>query len=80
METSFYNWMEIQEYLKPKEMAPEGEYPILRIPGIVALRSGVLLAYCECRQGGDWSPIDIGLHRSKRLPPPAVIAMYVTMR
>lgn len=64
VETSLYSWAEIPAYLKSDETAPTGMYPILRIPGIVALKSGTLLAYCECRQGGDWSPIDIGLRRS----------------
>ena len=65
VETSIYDATQLADYLKSPEMSPEGEYPMLRIPGIVALPSGTLLAYCECRQGGDWSPIDIGLRRSE---------------
>ena len=39
-------------------------YRRVRIPGIVALESGVMLVYYECRAGGDWSAIDIGCQRS----------------
>ena len=36
----------------------------IRIPGIVVLDDGTLLTCNECRQGDDWSAIDIGLRRS----------------
>ncbi len=46
--------------------AGQGGYTLYRIPGIVATRSGTLLAYCEARMGtgSDWSMIDILLRRS----------------
>lgn len=44
---------------------PAGEYPRIRIPGLVALDDGTLLAYTECRQGDDWSAIDICMRRSR---------------
>ena len=44
--------------------APAGEYPRVRIPGLVALDDGTLLAYAEYRQGNDWSAIDICMRRS----------------
>ena len=37
----------------PMTTAPEGEYPRVRIPGLVALDDGTLLAYAEYRQGDD---------------------------
>lgn len=40
------------------------QYNFVRIPGILALEDGTLLAYYECRQGADWSAIDIGMRRS----------------
>lgn len=43
---------------------PAGDYPRIRIPGIVALNDGTLLTYAECRQGDDWSAIDICMRRS----------------
>jgi len=39
-------------------------YERIRIPGIIALENGDMLIYFECRRGGDWSPIDIGLKKS----------------
>ena len=39
-------------------------YHRVRIPGIVALENGDLLVYYECRSGGDWSAIDIGMQKS----------------
>ena len=46
--------------------ADKDGYYNCRIPGIVVTASGVILAYCESRQGngGDWDPIDIRLRRS----------------
>lgn len=39
-------------------------YRRIRIPGLVATENGGLLLYYECRSGGDWSAIDVGLQRS----------------
>lgn len=41
-------------------------YRTCRIPGIIVTPHGVVLAYCESRQGrgGDWDPIDIRMRRS----------------
>jgi sialidase-1 len=46
--------------------AGKGGYTLYRIPGIVATKSGAILAYCEARKGtgSDWSTIDILLRRS----------------
>jgi sialidase-1 len=46
--------------------AGKGGYTLYRIPGIVATKSGALLAYCEARKGtgSDWSMIDILMRRS----------------
>jgi sialidase-1 len=46
--------------------AGKGGYKLYRIPGLVATRSGDLLAYCEARKTGksDWDTIDIMLRRS----------------
>lgn len=41
-----------------------GGYTVIRIPGIVSLVNGDMLVYYECRRGGDWSPIDIGVQKS----------------
>lgn len=53
-------------YLNPESpMVPNGEYCCIRIPGLVALDDGALIAYCECRQNGsDWSAIDICMRKS----------------
>ena len=48
----------------PVPAAPAGEYPRIRIPGLVALNDGTLLAYAEYRQGNDWSAIDICMRKS----------------
>jgi len=40
------------------------DYPVFRIPGIVVTKAGTVIVCCECRQGGDWSVIDIGMRRS----------------
>ena len=42
----------------------ERGYTNIRIPGIAALDSGRLLCCYECRRGGDWSAIDIGMQIS----------------
>src|SRR4051812_33758474 len=41
-------------------------FALYRIPGIVATKSGTLLAYCEARKTvrGDWGTIDIFMRRS----------------
>ncbi len=39
-------------------------YKIYRIPAIILARNGDLLAFCEARQGGDASEIDLVLKRS----------------
>ncbi len=43
-----------------------GGYALYRIPGIVALSDGTVLAYCEARKRakGDWGSIDILMRRS----------------
>ena len=43
-----------------------GGYAHYRIPGIVALPDGAVLAYCEARKTprGDWGTIDVLLRRS----------------
>lgn len=40
-------------------------YKIFRIPAIVRTASGDLLAFCEAREGGDASQIDLVLKRSR---------------
>ena len=47
-----------------KAFLEENGYKIVRIPGIVSLPDGALLCYYECRSGGDWSAIDIGMQKS----------------
>lgn len=42
----------------------KGGYPNYRIPAIVQAANGDLLAFCEARQGGDASEIDLILKRS----------------
>ena len=46
--------------------AGAGGYQLYRIPGLVATRSGALLAYCEGRKSdrGDWGAQDLFLRRS----------------
>ncbi len=39
-------------------------YTNYRIPGMIVTTRGVVLAYCEARQKGDWGTIDIVLRRS----------------
>jgi sialidase-1 len=48
----------------PASFYSENAYHEIRIPGIVSLNGGELLCYYECRRGGDWSPIDVGLQKS----------------
>jgi len=45
--------------------AGEDGYRIYRIPAVVKAANGHLLAFCEARQGGDASEIDLVLKRSK---------------
>lgn len=45
--------------------SPEG-YERVRIPGIVTLSSGTIIAYCELRKSdSDWSVIDVGMRKSR---------------
>lgn len=39
-------------------------YTNIRIPGILSLPDGTVLCCFECRRGGDWSAIDIGIQKS----------------
>ena len=48
----------------PPAFYTEHGYTNIRIPGIVALECGRLLCYYECRRGGDWSAIDVGMQAS----------------
>lgn len=43
----------------------EDGYKIFRIPAMVVANNGDVLAFCEARQGGDLSEIDLVLKRSK---------------
>ncbi len=52
LETSLFNAVDLNEY------------PVYRIPGIVALKNGTLAICYECRQNSDWSVIDIGFRTS----------------
>ena len=45
--------------------AGEDGYRIYRIPAVVKTANGHLLAFCEARQGGDASEIDLVLKRSE---------------
>ena len=45
--------------------AGEDGYRIYRIPAVVKAANGHLLAFCEARQGGDASEIDLVVKRSK---------------
>ena len=64
VETSLMNWSEVIAYVESDAPAVAEGYPAIRIPGIIALDDGTLLTYNECRQGDDWSAIDVGLRRS----------------
>jgi sialidase-1 len=46
--------------------AGKDDYALYRIPGLVATKTGTVLAYCEARRTGksDWDTIDIMLRRS----------------
>jgi len=44
--------------------AGQDDYKVFRIPAIVEAANGDLLAFCEARQGGDASEIDLVLKRS----------------
>ncbi|MBE6812002.1 MAG: exo-alpha-sialidase [Ruminococcaceae bacterium] len=46
------------------DVCTQQEYPVYRIPGIVALQNGTLAVCYECRQNSDWSVIDIGFRTS----------------
>lgn len=46
------------------DVRTQQEYPVYRIPGIVALQNGTMVVCYECRQNSDWSVIDIGLRIS----------------
>jgi len=46
------------------EISGENGYPRYRIPGITATKAGMLVVCYECRNGGDWSVIDIGMKKS----------------
>ncbi len=64
-EKSHFNADELKQYHATDMPAvPMGIYPRVRIPGLIALDDGTLLAYAEYRQGNDWSAIDIGMRRS----------------
>ena len=39
-------------------------YPVFRIPALIRAENGDLLAFCEARQGGDASTIDLVMKRS----------------
>lgn len=40
-------------------------YLIYRVPGIISTSRGTLLAYYDCRNGGDWSVTDLAVRRSE---------------
>lgn len=44
------------------ETAGQNGFQMYRIPGIIATQKGTLIAYYECRHGGDWSITDL-VHR-----------------
>ncbi len=52
------------ERFNPPAFYTEHGYTNIRIPGVAALDSGRLLCWYECRRGGDWSAIDIGMQTS----------------
>lgn len=64
-EISYFTAEELKAYhTSDMPAVPCGEYPCIRIPGLVALDDGTLIAYAEYRQGDDWSAIDICMRRS----------------
>lgn len=50
---------------KPIFVKGSGGYNIYRIPALLTTQKGTLLAFCEGREGGDSSDIDLLLRRSK---------------
>ena len=46
------------------DFAAKYGYTNIRIPGIISLPGGTVLCCYECRRGGDWSAIDIGIQKS----------------
>lgn len=62
--------------------ARQGGYWNYRIPGLAVTPGGVVLAYCEAREGrgGDWDPIDILMRRSHdgglRWEPPRALVRH----
>lgn len=51
--------------LKSASVFDAKNYERARIPGIVSLSSGTVIAYCELRQSdSDWAVIDIGMRKS----------------
>jgi len=64
IETSAIRYEKLTDFHSKGQPLPDGEYPMIRIPGIVALDDGSIIAYFECRQGGDLSAIDIAMRRS----------------
>lgn len=51
--------------IMPVFEAGEGGYKVFRIPAIICCANQDLLAFCEARQGGDASEIDLVLKRSR---------------
>lgn len=52
--------------IKNTTMFSPENYERARIPGIVTLSSGTIIAYCELRQDkSDWAVIDIGMRKSR---------------
>lgn len=54
----------LQSFNDPSFYEDNG-YTNVRIPGIVSLPNGTLCCCYECRRGGDWSAIDIGIQFSR---------------
>ena len=67
LERSVLSFGEINARMKAGEkfFEYEGDYCSIRIPGIIEAPDGSLLAYYECRTGGDWSSIDLCTKRSE---------------
>ena len=67
LERSALSFGEIHARVKAGEkiFEYEGDYLSIRIPGIIEASDGSLLAYYECRTGGDWSAIDLCAKRSE---------------
>ena len=67
VERSVLGYTEIGKRVKASLPFPEssnGEYISMRIPGIIEAPDGSLVAYYECRTGGDWSAIDLCCRKS----------------